>query len=157
MKRRMHRLLTVGWCLRKAKVFIVISALLIIFFYARRTCDSAKPCSSCQVENTLFVQRLLLTNRDGVRASGNSTDCVDVHLVTVCVGSNAVRDFVVLLKSILFHRSAASFTRLHYHIVTASEQHHVFRTLLDTWRIPALVIHLYNADEFMVSTLSYGL
>lgn len=70
-------------------------------------------------------------------------NCKIIHLAVVCGGFKASREFYVLIKSILFHRS----TKIHLHLLVDNISHMILDNLFKTWQVADLFLHYYNATE----------
>ena len=69
--------------------------------------------------------------------------CDTVHLAFVVAGTRAVRDFVVVLKSLLFHRHSP----LHIHFVTDPIAQRTLTVLMQTWSLSFMNYSFYSTDH----------
>ncbi len=70
-------------------------------------------------------------------------ECNAIHLAFVVAGSRAVRDFLVVLKSILYHRHSP----LHIHFISDSIAEKSLSILMKTWALPFVNYSFYSIDS----------
>jgi len=75
--------------------------------------------------------------------ANNVTKCEIIHVSIVCALFNSTRDVVTLIKSILFYRH----NPLHLHFVSDYNAQLILETLFDSWKVPALEVSFYQADD----------
>lgn len=69
--------------------------------------------------------------------------CEVLHVSVVCAGYNSTRDIITLVKSVLFYRR----NPLHLHVIADYTAQHILETVFDTWRVPAVDVSFYQADD----------
>uniref|UniRef100_H2XRM1 Uncharacterized protein n=1 Tax=Ciona intestinalis TaxID=7719 RepID=H2XRM1_CIOIN len=68
------------------------------------------------------------------------SQCETIHVFLVCTGYKTVKDMVVLVKSILFHRKDS----LHFHYLVDNVSKPILKELFRSWDIPDLKVSMYE-------------
>ncbi len=69
-----------------------------------------------------------------------------IHVAIVCARYNSTREVITLIKSILFYRK----NPLHFHFISDHIAQHILETVFDTWKLHAVEVTFYQADDLKV-------
>lgn len=106
--------------------------------YTTFSSSSRETCSPSQTDKNKRGTRI----REGVSTSDTTLTCDTVHLAFVVAGTDAVRSFTVVLKSLMFYRHCS----LHIHFISDDIAQSSLSVLLHTWSLPHLEYSFYSTE-----------
>lgn len=127
-------------------VFVLLSiiCLLCTIVTSRKTCQPA--AQQRFARSGTSTQQL---TKEGVFET-----CETVHIAFVVAGTDAVRSFIVVLKSLMFHRHCP----LHIHFISDGIAQSSLSVLLNTWSLPFFKYTFYSTEAIksMISWIPNG-
>lgn len=133
--------------LRFASYAFILSVIITVIFSSTSSNHSPHNSTTKQVKVSNsdwdFYEDVTVedTNTDeGIYES----DCDPINLAVVCGGSNSTREFYVLLKSILFHRT----NPINLYLVVDHTSRKILTKLFETWPVPNLNVIYYDATIY---------
>ncbi|CAK8685218.1 unnamed protein product [Clavelina lepadiformis] len=125
-------------------VIIASAFFLLLYWYQRGVTNGNETLNQIGSHNDEIRKDNMLFKASGTRLS-NEVTCNTIHICIVCVGSDAIREVITLMKSLLFYRKRP----LHVHFIVNDTSKLVLSHLFRTWDISDFTVSFYFMDNYV--------
>ncbi|XP_018668559.2 LOW QUALITY PROTEIN: xylosyl- and glucuronyltransferase LARGE1-like [Ciona intestinalis] len=125
--------------------FVTICVVFIVTYFLMKR--------FLQNENTITLGKYESESESDLQTQTNiqkPSQCETNHVFIVCTGYKTIKDMVVLVKSILFHRKDS----LHFHYLVDNVSKPILKELFRTWDIPDFEVSMYE-DTAVLDDVSW--